>query len=135
DARKVSLLVVVPAAASLFGAQRVSAPTDEPAKTPRSVLKPLPARVIVVAPVPVAVQLNQTDLPPALPLILGSPVSRVALTLVAVTVTDRPVSHLALENLSFAGRVMAGAAISETATVTLPVKGPLVVAKPSTARS
>src|SRR5438034_587431 len=69
----------------------VSADTDEPVYTPRIVSKLLPMVSMIAWPVAGAVQLYQTECPPALPAWLGSPVSLVAPTLVPVAEGELPV--------------------------------------------
>ena len=64
----------------------MSAETLVPRYTPSSVSKLDPAVMIVAWPDAGAVQLYQTDLPPALPAWSGSPVSFVAFTFVPLTV-------------------------------------------------
>src|SRR5207247_211298 len=89
---------------------------------PSSVSKLEPAVLIVAWPEAGAVQLYQTDLPPALPAWFGSPASLVASTFVPVTLPLVPVIACAAAKLSlfgavaWAGRATTSPATSATAT-------------------
>ena len=72
---------------------------------PSSVSKFEPAVVNVTVPVEGAAQRYQTDAPPELPAIEGSPVSFVAPTFEPVAVPDAPVTDCAFANMSFCGAV------------------------------
>src|SRR6476659_1629398 len=94
-ALKVSWLVTGPPPASSFPATRVRAATEEPVKTPSNVSKLLPAVETVTLPEEGAVQVHHTLLPPALLVMLGSPVSLVAPTFEPVTVAEVPLITMA----------------------------------------
>src|SRR5437660_4887810 len=81
----------------------VRAETEEPVKTPRIVSKLLPAVEMVTLPEEGAVQVHQTEAPPTLPAMEGSPASLVAPTLDPVTVTVVPLMAVALAKLLLAG--------------------------------
>src|SRR5207248_10947340 len=84
-------------------ATTVSAETLEPVKTPSSVSKPEPAVVIVADPAEDDVHRYQTDAPPELPAMPGSPDSFVAATFEPFALPDAPEIGAALANMSFAG--------------------------------
>ena len=72
--------------------------------------KLLPNVLIVTLPAEGAVHVHQTDLPPALPAWLGSPVSLVAPTFEPVSVAEDPVMAVPLAQLSSAGPLTTAAA-------------------------
>jgi hypothetical protein len=108
-ALKVTKLVKVPPSGeSSFWAMAVRPETEVPVKTPSIVSKVLPIVEMVTVPDEGAVQDHQTDAPPALPAIGGSPGSLVAPTLESVTVLLDPEMTVALLNMSFCGPVNPG---------------------------
>src|SRR5258707_984669 len=66
----------------------VRAATLPPVYTPRSVSKLLPLVSSATLPLDAAVQVHQTEWPPALPAWFGSPLSLLAATFVPATVAD-----------------------------------------------
>src|SRR5262245_28318793 len=88
--------------ASSFAAVWVSAFTADPVYAARRVSNPLPIVSNVTVAVAGAVQVAQIDRPPVLPAWLGSPLSFVAPTVVALIVPLRPASARAAANMSFA---------------------------------
>src|SRR5258706_5306345 len=89
---------------SSLEARTVRASTAVPVYAARIVSKLLPLVSNVAWPVPVAVQLYQTDLPPPVPGgFVGSPVSFVAKLLLPLTVPELPVNPCALAKLSLGG--------------------------------
>src|SRR5690348_1490602 len=92
-ALKVTRLVKVPprGESSLY-AMQVRAETDVPVNMPMIVSKLLPATEIVTLAEAGAVQNHQTEAPPLLPALGGSPTSFVAPTFEPYTVTDEPAS-------------------------------------------
>src|SRR5438552_11216400 len=98
-ALKLHWLVRGPPPASSFWQTTVRADTDEPVKTPRIVSKLLPAVETVTLPEDGAVQDHQTEAPPLLPAMAGSPASLVPPTFEPVTVTGGV--PLAVEALAY----------------------------------
>src|SRR5206468_2269961 len=96
-------LVVSPPPASSLLATSVKALTAVPVYTPSSVSKLLPAVFSVTVRLAGAVQVTQTDAPPTLLAILGSPVSRVAPTLLPLNAKVPAACTVPLANRSFAG--------------------------------
>ena len=111
-ALKVTLLVLSEEETSSLEAIAVSPETAEPVKTPMIVSKLLPEVDMVTLPEAGAVQNHQTEAPPAFPAFGGSPDSLVAPTFEPVTVTDEPLSTVALANMSFTGEAPTGSALA-----------------------
>jgi hypothetical protein len=119
-ALKVTRLVATPPEGeSSFAAIFVSDETDDPVKTPSIVSKELMAVEMVTVPEDGAVQLHHTDAPPELvEIMFGSPVSLVAPTLEPVTLTDEPLTSVALTNMSFTGAAPRVNAVTKVAVKT-----------------
>src|SRR3954468_7786823 len=97
---------------SSLAAHTASAATTPPVQTPSRVSKEEPTVSTVTVPLEGAVQVNQTDAPPALPAWSGSPASLVAPALEPDALPEAPLSAWPEAKASFAGpaaRATAGA--------------------------
>ena len=116
-ALNVTLLVKVPPEGeSSLAATELREETEEPVNTPMIVSKLLPRVEIVTLPEAGAVQNHQTEAPPMLPALGGSPASLVAPTLEPAVVTVEPLRIVALAKLS-----LTGAACNEAARPKVPM--------------